>query len=239
MSRFRIYCENVSCRYTIRQGHGASSHHDALKDLTFNMAAGERIGVLGVNGAGKSSLLRVMAGILFPTSGRIIMEGSPNRSLLSLANQLYPDLSGRENAILACLMGGLRRREAEQKLEAISEFAELGEWLDRPIRTYSTGMSSRLSLAAALQIHPDVLLLDETLSVGDATFQKKAQTAIMDMMKEAQSVVLVTHDAGSINMICDRVLWLEKGSLKMDGPTKDILPAYQAWTADHIEANQA
>lgn len=239
MKKFTIHCEQMGCRYTIRQGHGRSTYHDALKDLSFTMTAGERLGLVGVNGAGKSSLLRVMAGVLYPTSGQIIREGSPKCSLLSLVAGWYPDLSGRENAILACLMGGLRKREAEQRLETIIEFSELGEWLDRPVRTYSTGMSSRLALAAALQIRPDVLLLDETLSVGDATFQKKARSAIMDMMKGAQSVVLVSHDASSIKTICDRVLWLEKGCLKMDGSTNEVLAAYQAWTATVNRANPA
>lgn len=228
MSGFKIHCENIGCRYVIRQGHRRSTYHDALAGVTFTLAEGERLGLVGVNGAGKSTLLRILAGVLYPTSGRHLREGNPTTSLLSLANQWYPELSGRENAILACLMAGLRRRDAEERYAAIAEFSELGEWLDRPVRTYSTGMSARLGLASALQIKPDVLMLDETLGVGDAGFMEKATRAVLDTIQMSRSVVLVSHDNASIAALCTRVLWLERGQIRADGPAEEVVAAYLA-----------
>ncbi|UQZ91428.1 ABC transporter (plasmid) [Deltaproteobacteria bacterium Smac51] len=231
MTIFKITCQEVGCRYTIRQGHLFSGHHDALRDVTFNLTDGERLGIIGMNGAGKSTLLRLLAGVLHPTSGRIIREGNPNCSLLSLSNQWYPDLSGRDNAILACLLAGMRRSAAEARVETMREFSELGRWMDLPVRTYSTGMALRLALAAALQVQPDVLLLDETLGVGDAVFQQKAAAAIMDTVERARSLVLVSHDINSIISLCDRILWLEDGRVRADGPTEEIAASYAAWVA--------
>lgn len=229
MSGIGISCENVGCRYTIRQGHARSTFHEALTDISFTLDEGERLGLVGVNGAGKSTLLRLLAGVLSPTSGRIRRIGKPRCALLSLANQWYPDLTGRQNAILACLMGGFRRKEAEKLWPAIAEFSELGDWLERPIRTYSTGMAARLSLATALQARPDVLLLDETLSVGDASFQKKATAAVLNVVSSSKSVVLVSHDLAALTNICTRILWLEDGRLKRQGQAGEILEAYRVW----------
>ena len=225
---FKINCERVGFRYTIRQGHLRAAHHDALLEVSFSLSEGERLGVIGSNGAGKSTLLRLMAGVLHPTSGRIWSEGKPSCALLSLANSWYPDLSGYDNAILACLMGGFRRQEAERLWPAIAEFSELGDWLERPIRTYSSGMAARLALATALQARPNILLLDETLSVGDARFQKKATEAIREVVRQSQSVVLVSHQPAALTSICTRAIWLENGRVKADGPVDEIMKAYQA-----------
>ncbi len=230
MTGFTIDCEGVGFRYAIRQGHGLPTYHDALKNVNFSMTTGERLGIMGANGAGKSTLLRLLAGLMYPTSGRIRRSGRATASLLSLAGSWYPDLSGRDNSILACLMAGFNRREAEARWEAIAEFSELGEWLDRPVRTYSTGMQARLSLATAIQARPDVLLLDETLSVGDAGFKKKAAEAVTAVMGDVQSFVLVSHDYNAIATMCDRALWLEGGIVRQDGPVKDVLKGYKAWT---------
>lgn len=225
---FKIHCEQVGFRYTIRQGHSRATYHDALSQVSFSLSEGERLGIIGINGAGKSTLLRLLAGVLYPTSGRIRKDGRPSCSLLSLANSWYPDLSGYDNAILACLMGGFRRVEAEKIWPAIAEFSELGPWLERPVRTYSSGMSARLALATALQIRPNVLLLDETLSVGDAHFQQKATAAVREVVKQSQSVVLVSHHAAALASICTRVIWLENGGVKADGPVDVIMKNYQA-----------
>jgi lipopolysaccharide transport system ATP-binding protein len=229
MSGFKLHCENMSFRYSIRQGHWRRGYHDALTGLSFTLAEGDRLGVVGDNGAGKSTLLRLIAGILYPTSGRIRTDGRPSRALLTLTNRWYPDLNGRDNAILACLMGGIRRREAEKLWPAIAEFSELGEWLDRPIRTYSSGMAVRLALATALQASPDILLLDETLGVGDARFQAKAKAAIADKMERTRCLVLVSHHQNTIRSICNQAIWLERGILKDAGPTAEVLANYQAW----------
>ncbi len=229
MKNFKIICQNIGCRYTIRQGHRRAVYYHAIKNVSFTLSQGERLGVIGVNGAGKSTLLQMVAGLLYPSSGRIIREGRPRCNLLTLANSWYPDLSGRENAVLTCLLSGLRRHEAEARLTEIIDFSELGDWIDQPVRTYSSGMTARLGISVALQTRPDVLLLDETLSVGDAGFRTKAANAIRAKMEEVRAVVLVSHDAGAVSSICDRVLWLDNGLLKADGPTEEILADYQAW----------
>lgn len=229
MNGFEIVCENVGCRYTIRQGHQRSIYHDALTNVSFSLSAGERLGVLGVNGAGKSTLLKIMAGLLSPTSGRLRRQGSPSCALLGLHSSWFPELSGRENAILSCLLSGLRRREAESRLPEIAEFADLGGWLEQPVRTYSAGMSARLGLAVALQVRPDVLLLDEALNAGDALFQKKAAEAVKDQMESARSVILVSHSTKVINTFCTRAIWLEDGCLKIDGPVGEVISDYDEW----------
>lgn len=225
---FKIHCEQVGFRYTIRQGHSRATYHDALSQVSFTLSEGERLGIIGINGAGKSTLLRLLAGVLYPTAGRIWKDGQPSCSLLSLSNNWYPDLSGYDNAILACLMGGFRRAEAEKIWPAIAEFSELGPWLERPVRTYSSGMSARLAMATALQIQPNVLLLDETLSVGDTHFQQKATAAVREVVQRSQSVVLVSHHAAALTSICTRVIWLENGGVKADGPVDVIMKSYQA-----------
>lgn len=227
MTGFKIHFKNVGCRYTIRQKHLQNFYHDALIDINFTLTEGEKLGVIGLNGAGKSSLLRLLSGTLHPTSGSILYEGRPNCALLSLSSRWYPDLSGKENAILSCMMGGLRKKEAISCVPAIMEFAELGPWMDRPIRTYSSGMSTRLALAAALQVKPDVLLLDETLSVGDAKFREKAKRAVLETIGKAKSVVLVSHEVAALKSICSRLLWLDSGYLKIDGSTEEVLNIYQ------------
>lgn len=243
MTAFKISCEQVGCRYTIRQGHRRPIYHDALTKVTFSLSSGERLGVLGVNGAGKSTLLKIMAGLLFPTSGRVRYEGTPNCALLGLRSSWFPELSGRENAVLSCLLSGLRRREAEAKLQEIAQFADLGEWFEQPMRTYSSGMSTRLGLAVALQVRPDVLLLDEALNAGDALFQKKAAAAIKGQMESAQSVVLVSHSTKSIRSFCTRAIWLEDGQLKAEGSVEELLGEYDDWVrtsaAREIRAPQA
>lgn len=231
MSAFKLECENLSCRFSIRHGHRRSDHHFALRNINFSMAAGERIGFIGSNGAGKSTLLKILARLMYPTSGRLNISGRPKMALVNLASGMFPTLSGRENAILICMMSGLRRREAAEKVEAIIDFSELEEWIDRPVMTYSSGMAARLGMAVAIQVRPDMLFLDEVMGVGDARFQKKSNAAMMDMVGRAQSVGLVSHSMSAIGEICDRVIWLDGGHVRMDGPTAQVVAAYQHWAA--------
>lgn len=231
MSSFKLECENLSCRFSIRQGHRRSDHHFALKSINFSMREGERVGFIGSNGAGKSTLLKILARLMYPTSGRLKITGHPKMALVNLSSGMFPTLSGRENAMLTCMMAGLRKREAAEKIEAIIDFSELDEWIDRPVMTYSSGMLSRLGMAVALQVRPEVLFLDEVLGVGDARFQKKSNGAMMKMVGQAQSVGLVSHDMNAIKTICDRVIWMDGGHLRADGPSGQVLAAYQHWVA--------
>ncbi len=231
MSAFKLECENLSCRFSIRQGHRKSDHHFALKNINFAMGEGERIGFIGSNGAGKSTLLKILAKLMYPTSGRLNISGRPKMALVNLSSGMFPTLNGRENAMLTCMMSGLRRREAAEKIEAIIDFSELEEWIDRPVMTYSSGMAARLGMAVALQVRPDLLFLDEIMGVGDARFQKKSNAAFMEMVGQAQSVGLVSHDLNAIRTICERVVWLDGGHVRADGPAAQILAAYQNWVS--------
>ena len=198
----------------------------ALEDVSLSLRRGERLGVIGRNGAGKSTLLRVIAGILTPDRGRV--RRSPvSCQLLSLALGFTAHLSGRDNAVLSGLMLGLRRRDIEGRLPAIREFSELGDFFEQPIATYSSGMNMRLAFSVAIQVEPDVLLIDEVLAVGDAEFQQKSGAALRKRMGEGHTVVLVSHDESQIAALCDRVLWVEHGKSVREGARDEVFAAYR------------
>jgi len=197
----------------------------ALEDVTLTLRRGERLGVIGRNGAGKSTLLRVIAGILAPDRGSV-RRAPVSCQLLSLALGFTPHLSGRDNAILSGLMLGLRRRDITARLPAIREFSELGEFFEQPIAAYSAGMTMRLAFSVAIQVEPDVLLIDEVLAVGDAEFQQKSGAALRERMSEGHTVVLVSHDESQVAKLCDRVLWVEHGKSVLEGPRADVFEAY-------------
>jgi lipopolysaccharide transport system ATP-binding protein len=202
----------------------------ALQDVSLELRQGQRLGVIGRNGAGKSTLLRVLAGILRPDRGRIARK-PVSCQLLSLSLGFVPHLSGRDNAILCGLRLGLRRREIDARLAAIHEYAELGDFFDQPIASYSNGMLLRLGFSVALQVQPDVLLLDELLAVGDADFQRKSAQAIQERIHAGTTVVLVSHDEDKIADLCDSVLWMEQGRSILSGDCATVLAAYRAAVA--------
>ena len=197
----------------------------AIEDVSLTLRRGERLGVIGRNGAGKSTLLRVIAGILTPDRGTV-RRGPVSCQLLALALGFTPHLSGRDNAILSGLMLGLRRRDIEARLAAIREFSELGDFFEQPIATYSSGMTMRLAFSVAMQVEPDVLLIDEVLGVGDAEFQKKSGAALRTRMGDGHTVVLVSHDESQIAALCDRVVWIEHGKSVREGARDDVFAAY-------------
>jgi lipopolysaccharide transport system ATP-binding protein len=197
----------------------------ALEDVSLSLRRGERLGVIGRNGAGKSTLLRAIAGILVPDRGTI-RRAPVSCQLLALAIGFVPHLSGRDNAVLSGLMLGLRRRDIVSRLPAIREFSELGEFFDQPIASYSAGMTMRLAFSVAIQVEPDVLLIDEVLAVGDAEFQQKSGAAMRARMGEGHTVVLVSHDEQQISALCDRVLWIEHGRSVLEGDRDTVFAAY-------------
>jgi len=197
----------------------------ALEDVSLTLRRGERLGVIGRNGAGKSTLLRTIAGILVPDRGSI-RRAPVSCQLLSLALGFVPHLSGRDNAVLSGLMLGLRRRDIVSRLPSIREFSELGDFFEQPIAAYSAGMVMRLSFSVAIQVEPDVLLIDEVLSVGDAEFQQKSGAALRARMGEGHTVVLVSHDENQISQLCDRVLWVEHGRSVAEGGRDEVFAAY-------------
>jgi len=219
-----IELENVGIAFDAQRRVGGARFW-ALDDVSVSLRRGERLGVIGRNGAGKSTLLRVVAGILQPDRGRV-RRAPVSCQLLSLALGFTPHLSGRDNAILSGLMLGLRRRDIVARLPAIREFCELGDFFEQPIAAYSSGMVMRLAFSVAIQVEPDVLLIDEVLAVGDAEFQEKSGNALRERMGEGHTVVLVSHDEQQIATLCDRVLWIEHGKSVLEGDRDAVFEAY-------------
>ena len=197
----------------------------ALKNLNIEIHEGERVGVIGHNGAGKSTLLRALAGVYPIKSGEIIINGEI-RSMFDLTLGFDMDSTGRENIMNRGLMLGSTPSEVRQKEQEIIDFAELGEFIDYPIRAYSSGMLVRLAFSISTSVKGEILLVDEVLSAGDANFQKKARERMMNVMDSAKILVLVLHDMSTIRDVCNRVIWLEKGQVVDDGKPDDIVKRY-------------
>jgi ABC-type polysaccharide/polyol phosphate transport system ATPase subunit len=198
---------------------------EALREVSFDVPHGTVLGVVGANGAGKSTLVRTVAGILPPTSGRVEVRGRVS-TLLALGVGFNRDLSGRENVVLGGLAAGLTRDQLAEKYDEIVEFAELEEFMDLPMRTYSSGMYGRLGFSVAVNMDPDILLIDEALSVGDARFRRKSFEKMRELCEQARTIVLVSHAMGSISELCDRALWMHKGELRMWGESDAVIDAY-------------
>ena len=219
-----VEMQNVGVAFNAKRSLG-DNRFWALEDVSLTLRRGERLGVIGRNGAGKSTLLRVIAGILAPDRGTV-RRGPVSCQLLSLSLGFVPYLSGRDNAVLSGLMLGLRRRDIVARLPAIREFSELGEFFEQPIATYSSGMNMRLAFSVAIQVEPDVLLIDEVLAVGDAEFQEKSGAAMRARMGEGHTVVLVSHSEEQVAKLCDRVVWIEHGKSVLEGDRDDVFAAY-------------
>ncbi|WP_233579146.1 ABC transporter ATP-binding protein [Tautonia sociabilis] len=205
-----------------------TSNHSAfwaLRDVSLGIARGERVGILGPNGAGKSTLLRVMAGIYPPTSGRLRVEGRV-APLIELGAGFNYELSGEDNVYLNGALLGFDRREMRARIDRIWEFSGLRQFAGLPLKYYSSGMLSRLSFAVATEVAPDILLLDETLSVGDASFKAKAHERIMSVIERSSVVILVSHDMTSLSKICTRGVWIDHGTIRRDGPIDEVIQAY-------------
>jgi ABC-type polysaccharide/polyol phosphate transport system ATPase subunit len=199
----------------------------ALDDVSFQVARGEVFAVIGPNGAGKSTLLKVLAGVLPPTSGRVVVRGlvSP---LIELGGGMNPEMTARENIVLFGTLLGREPDHMRHRIGAIAEWAELTEFLDSPVRNYSTGMASRLAFAVATDVKPEVLLVDEVLSVGDERFRRKSTERIEDLMSGGTTVVLVSHALPTVREMAQRSIWLHRGQIKMIGDTASVVDAYEA-----------
>ena len=198
----------------------------ALRDVTFRLAQGESLAIIGPNGAGKSTLLQVMAGILTPSEGSIEVVGNIS-SLLTLGAGFDPELSGRDNVLLAGAFMGIDNQEMRDRLPGIIEFADIGQFIDAPIRTYSTGMKARLGFSIATAVDPDVLIIDEVLGTGDAVFRVKSQKRVADLAKAAKGIVLVTHDLHWAEEFCNRAMLLEKGRIVAEGNPADVVALHR------------
>lgn len=197
----------------------------ALQGVSFDVPHGKVMGVIGANGAGKSTLMRAVAGILAPSQGRIEVTGRVS-TLLALGVGFNASLSGRENVTLGGLAAGLSRAQIKEKYDEITAFAELEDFMDMPMRTYSSGMYSRLAFAVAVHMDPDILIIDEALSAGDAHFKKKAQEKMEELVGKARTMLVVSHALGTIKELCDEAVWLHKGKLIRRGQPDEIIEAY-------------
>ena len=197
----------------------------ALRDINLQLIAGDRLGLVGANGAGKTTLLRVLAGIYEPVAGRIRVQGSLN-ALLDPSLGMNPELTGRENILLRGLYAGLPKSSLPRLEEDVAAFAELSDFIDLPVRIYSAGMVVRLGFALATAIKPQILLMDEWFLAGDAAFMEKAQVRLETMVRSAEILVLSTHQVKIVKDWCTRVLWLDQGQVRADGPAQDVLEQY-------------
>ena len=224
--------KDVSLNFKSSKSTFDNGVHHILDAVSFKLNEGETLGIVGRNGVGKTTILRVMAGILAPTSGTVITQPGKVASLLTIGLGFQLNLSGRDNAFLSAMLQGSTKPQAKSYLAKIKEFSELGDSFEEPVKTYSAGMKSRLGFTTALMSHVDILLVDEVLSVGDAQFRAKAETAMRERIGGDQTVVLVSHNNGQIRSLCDRSIWIEGGRIASEGETELVLQDYQ----DHIDS---
>lgn len=233
-----ISFKNVSKEYTLYKSDSErfkalffkskkAKINKALKGVSFEIGKGESVGLIGDNGAGKSTILKHITGVAFPTMGEVTVNGKV-AALLELTAGFSMEMTGRENIYLKGYILGLTDKEIKRIEERIVEFAELGDYIDQPVRTYSSGMKMRLGFAINVNIEPDILVIDEALSVGDATFKKKCKQKIADTIKSGVTVLYVSHNAESVKELCTRAIYLKKGQLIYDGPVDEALKVYQA-----------
>jgi ABC-type polysaccharide/polyol phosphate transport system ATPase subunit len=204
-------------------------HHErfcALRNVSFQLKDGESLGIVGSNGAGKSTLLSLAAGLTRPDEGKVQVNGRI-AALLELGAGFHPDLTGAENLVLNAALLGLSKRRTNELFDSIVEFSGIGEFIDDPLRTYSSGMTMRLAFSVAIQCDPDILLIDEVLAVGDANFQEKSKEALASFRRAGKAMLFVSHSAAAVRAMCDRAVWIDHGSVMMAGRVNDVLDAYQ------------
>src|SRR5262245_41957167 len=234
--RFRIHARETRTLKDlfVQGGRGGGEDIWALHDVSLAVAPGEAVGLIGRNGSGKTTLLRLIAGIIQPTAGRVRSEGRIG-SLLELGAGFHPDFTGRENVFLNGAIQGLRRAEIRRRFDEIVGFAELENAIDRPVRTYSSGMTMRLGFAIAAFLDADILLLDEVFAVGDEAFQRKCFGRIFRFKQDGGTIVFVSHDAQAVERLCERSVFLEGGRVAFDGPTREAVTRYRRALADEAD----
>ena len=224
---FRIHHQKANSLKQLIAGRGRNRFDDfiAVNDVTFDVHEGEVFGIIGQNGSGKSTLLKCMAGILQPNSGSVHVFRRMG-ALLELGAGFHPELSGRENVFLNAALLGMGRKEITARFDEIVDFSGLHTFIDRPTKTYSSGMYVRLAFAVAINVDPQLLIVDEILAVGDVSFQRRCLEKFVEFRNEGRTIVLVTHDLGSVKSLCDRAIWLERGKAIDEGDPGDLVEAY-------------
>jgi len=222
---YKFYQTQALKHFLLRRERKNSKTFEALKGISFNVKRGTNLGIIGSNGSGKSTLLRILANTLSPDSGTVINRAS-SVSLLSLGVGFKHDLSGYENIYLNGLLLGLSKDDITSRLDRIIAFSEIGEFINNPVRTYSSGMKSRLSFSIAINVDPDLLLIDELFSVGDEHFKNKSQQRMEALIEDNRTVVMVSHSLGRIKKYCHEVIWLEQGYIRRIGPAEEVINQY-------------
>ena len=237
MSEYAIEVENLCVNYKSLKSYSIKKNLllgkrnkaqvcEAVKNVSFKVKKGEILGIVGKNGSGKSTMLRAIAGIFAPNSGTVDLHGN-SISLLAIGVGFKTELSGRDNIILSAMLLGFSKEQINEKMEQIIEFSELGAYIDAPVRTYSSGMHSKLAFSITAILETQIILIDEVLSVGDAHFKKKSYKKMKELITDKdRTVVIVSHDHKTIADLCDKVLWIHDGELKQFGPTNEVLDAY-------------
>src|SRR5579864_6556250 len=236
MARIDLQFDHVSKRYSIPAQNGPkrwyssfvnrSSEMWALQDLSFSVSEGEALGVVGHNGAGKTTVLKLLSGITAPTRGQISIRGRL-AALIEVSSGFHPELTGRENVYLHGALLGMRRSEIARKMDSIIDFSGLDKYIDQPVKRYSSGMYVRLGFSVVAHLEPDIVLLDEVLAVGDVAFQAKCVDRIAALRKDGGTIVFVSHDLASIYRLCDRAILLDRGRVLLDGEPRSVIDQYQ------------
>ena len=234
----RIVCEHVYKSFNIYYDKASSlkekllfwnrnrrEKREVLNDINLTIKDGEAVGLIGINGSGKSTLLKLMTKIIYPNKGKITTYGKLT-SLLELGAGFHPDFSGRENIYFNASIFGLTKKEIDARLNDIIEFSELGEFIDNPVRTYSSGMFTRLAFAVAINVDADILLVDEVLAVGDQHFQDKCVKKMKELKEQGRTIVFVTHSLNLVQDFCTRAIWIDEGKMRMDDKPENVIPVY-------------
>ncbi|MBQ3670474.1 MAG: ABC transporter ATP-binding protein [Treponema sp.] len=228
--KFRVYSDKGR---TLKEKmlfwrRNAYENRVVLDDISFNIKRGEAVGLIGHNGCGKSTTLKLLTRIMYPTSGTVSVNGKVS-ALIELGAGFHPDMSGRENIYINASIFGLSKKEIDKKLDDIIAFSELSEFIDNPVRTYSSGMYMRLAFAVAINVEAEILFIDEILAVGDVAFQEKCFNKLVEIRDAGTTIVIVSHSLGQIEKICSRSIWLDGGKIRMDGNPKEVHEQYLAY----------
>ena len=225
--KFKIYYDKASTlkEHMLFWKRNKSEEFVALKDINVKIKKGETVGLIGVNGSGKSTLLKLMTKIIYPTTGKVITHGKLT-SLLELGAGFHQDFTGKENIYFNAAIFGLTKEEIDKRLEDIIEFSELGEFIDNPVRTFSSGMYMRLAFSIAINVDAEILLIDEILAVGDQHFQEKCFKKLEELKNSDKTIVIVSHSLEQIENLCTRAIWIYEGKVAMDATPKEVIPKY-------------
>ncbi|MFS8631431.1 MAG: teichoic acids export ABC transporter ATP-binding subunit TagH, partial [Bacillales bacterium] len=234
--KYKLYANNKERILDLITPKDYGEDFYALADVSFEAEKGDVIGFIGVNGSGKSTLSNIIAGIVPQTTGTVEVNGET--SLIAVNAGLKRDLTGRENIELKCLMLGFSREEIKAMEPEIIEFSELGKFIDQPVKSYSSGMKSRLGFAISVTVNPDILIIDEALSVGDKAFAEKSLAKMKEFKEKGKTMIFVSHSLSQMKQFCDKILWLEYGMVKDFGPVDEIIPKYETFINSYKKMNQ-